>query len=287
MALQWHKICRKASSDKKVIGMPKSIETVDTGSFSMDYLRFGDGGEPLVILPGLSVQSVMGVAESVVEAYRPLTRNFTIYLLDQRRNLPGSYSVCDMANDALDAIRSLELDRICLFGVSLGGMMALKLAIEHPDLTRKLIVGSSTARVSDEQYQLFERWAALAARGDATNLYLEFGASVYPSDVFERSREQLINAAKFVTAEDLRRFAILARGTKGFDVTDSLVSIACPILAIGSSNDQIFGAEATLKIAKHLNGKSDFEMYLYDNYGHAAYDVAPDYKDRLLRFFTA
>ena len=46
------------------------VETVTAEGFTMDYIRFGHGEKPLVILPGLSVQSVMGSAAAVAEAYR-------------------------------------------------------------------------------------------------------------------------------------------------------------------------------------------------------------------------
>ena len=39
------------------------IETIKTGSFTMDYFKFGHGKEVFVILPGLSLQSVMIFAE--------------------------------------------------------------------------------------------------------------------------------------------------------------------------------------------------------------------------------
>ena len=41
------------------------VDTVRTESFTMDYLRFGNGKKTLVILPGLSVQSVMKLSEAV------------------------------------------------------------------------------------------------------------------------------------------------------------------------------------------------------------------------------
>ena len=65
------------------------IETVKTEDFSMDFFRFGEGERTLVILPGLSVQSVMGAADAVAEAYRSLTDRFTIYVFDRRRELPA------------------------------------------------------------------------------------------------------------------------------------------------------------------------------------------------------
>lgn len=44
-------------------------------------------------------------------------------------------------------------------------------------------------------------------------------------------------------------------------------------------------ADATMEIAEKLEHRADFRMYLYAGFGHAAYDTAPDYRERLLRFF--
>ena len=92
--------------------------------------------------------------------------------------------------------------------------------------------------------------------------------------------------AKSVTDEDLRRFVILAGSPVNFDITGDLEKISCPVLLIGSNDDNVLGAEATLLIAEHLKHLPGFELYMYDGYGHAVYDTAPDYKDRVLRFLT-
>ena len=62
--------------------MGGQIETVTTDTFSMEYYKFGHGEEALVILPGLSVQSVMGFASAVEEAYQLLADEYTVYLVD-------------------------------------------------------------------------------------------------------------------------------------------------------------------------------------------------------------
>ena len=64
------------------------VETVRTKDFEMRYFRFGRGEKTLVILPGLSVQSVMGAADAVAASYAALTEEFTIYLFDRREKLP-------------------------------------------------------------------------------------------------------------------------------------------------------------------------------------------------------
>ena len=91
--------------------------------------------------------------------------------------------------------------------------------------------------------------------------------------------------AETVTARELERFVILAEGTKGFDIRDALQDIACPVLLTGSADDRVLGPEGTEEIAKQLGEHAGFELHMYDGYGHASYDTAPDYKERLLRFF--
>ena len=69
--------------------MSVQIETVKTDSFSMDYFRFGQGENTLVILPGLSVQSVMGFADSVVDAYQVLGPYASLQIAENLKNQEG------------------------------------------------------------------------------------------------------------------------------------------------------------------------------------------------------
>ena len=263
--------------------MKTQTETICTDSFTMDFFRFGRGKDTLIILPGLSVDSVMNYADAVAEAYRPLADDFTIYVFDRRKELPAAYSVREMAEDTVAAIRSLGLDRVSLFGASQGGMIAMVAAIEHPGLVSRLILGSSSACLEPEQYRTVDRWIQLARAGNAIDLYLAFGEAIYPPAVFEQSRDLLAAAAASVTEEDLRRFVILAEGMKGFDVAGRLQEISCPVLVLGSADDRVLGPAAAGQIADRIK---DCRLYMYDGWGHAAYDTAPDYKERLLRFLV-
>ena len=143
----------------------------------MDYFRFGRGEKTLVILPGLSVQSVMGSADAVADAYRALTDDFTVYLFDRRRDLPPSYTVQEMARDTTAAMEALGLADIYLLGVSQGGMMAMEIAAENPELVRGLALGSTSACVTEEPYETIGEWVQLARAGNAADLYQAFGAA--------------------------------------------------------------------------------------------------------------
>lgn len=260
-------------------------DKIQTERFRMNYLRFGTGKRTLVILPGLSVQGVVGSAGQIAEAYGFMADEFTVYLFDRRLDPPPVYTVRDMAEDTVQAIRAVGINDLCLFGASQGGMIALQIAIDHPDLVRKIAVGSSSSDLKGKTSALLEEWIRFAKAKDRRGLYLSFGKSLYPPDVFERYKSALLAAAETVTEEDLKRFLVYTEGMKDFCVVDQVKKIQCPALVIGVYEDAVLDSDMTMEIAEQLDRKEGFELYMYKGYGHAAYDTAPDYRERLYRFF--
>ena len=96
-------------------------------------------------------------------------------------------------------------------------------------------------------------------------------------------RQTLITIGESVTDSELERFITIAKGTRDFDVSDRLRNIKCPVLVTGSFDDAVLGVDAFVEITKILPNVS---QYLYNGYGHAVFDTAPDFRDRLLEFFV-
>ena len=260
--------------------MDTSIRAVQTKGFEMDYCRFGHGEKTFVILPGLSVQSVMPLADAVAEAYSILADDYTVYLFDRRKEIPDTYTVHDMARDTIAAFKALGLEEVYLFGTSQSGMIAMTIAIEEPNMVRKLVLGSTAARMNPERYRKVEEWVQMAKTGNAEELYQAFGEAVYPRPVYEQYKGFLTESAKEVTKTELGRFIILAEGMKEFDVTSRLKEITCPVLVLGSRDDKVLGGEASEEIAEKIG----CEVYMYEGYGHAVYDLAPDYRERMKHY---
>ena len=259
---------------------------VVTDSFTMDCFAFGRGKRNFVILPGLSIQSVMGAAEAVEAGYASFSEDYTVYVFDRRLNLPPVYTLEDMARDTAEAIKALSLSDIYLFGASQGGMIAILVAACYPDLVRKMVLGSTSANVPEGRMGALDEWIRLAEKKDGVGLYLAFGREIYPPSVFEAYRDALAEAGKTVTHEEMDRFIILARGIRGFNAVRELDHISCPVLAIGVFEDRVLDSDDTMEIAEKLDRRDDFRLYMYTGYGHAAFDTAPDYRERIMRFFT-
>ncbi|MBR2547085.1 MAG: alpha/beta hydrolase [Eubacterium sp.] len=258
--------------------------TVSTDSFTLDYVKFGHGKNVFVILPGISVLSVMNFADAVADAYKVLTDDYTVYLCENRIQLTSTASIQEMAEDTSAAFKAMGFDKVTLMGASYGGMTSMLIAAEHPDQIENLILCGTSAYVSDECYHMFDKWIGLTDAGNAEELYLDFGKTVYPAEIFEQSRDVLADMAKSVTEEDLKRFRLYLESIRGFDVRDRLKEIQCPVFIASSSDDKVFGEEGPLTIAKGLAACPDLRTKMYDGYGHAVYDTAPDLKERILRF---
>ncbi len=262
------------------------VSTVKTPSFEMDYLRFGKGESVFVILPGLSVKSVLGSASAIARQYARIAEKHTVYLFDRRKALPSRCTVENMADDTAEAMDALGLRGVYLFGASQGGMIAEVIAIKRPDLVGKLILGSTACRVTEERFRVLDRWIALSKTGDRVGLYLDFGESIYPEDVFLKYRDALVLIAGTVSDEELRRFEILAEGMRDFDVTDEIGKLRCPVLVLGARDDGVLGPDAADEIARALPQNDGSLTYIYDGFGHAAFDTAPDYCEMIISFIN-
>lgn len=252
---------------------------------TMDYLEFGHGKKNLVILPGLSVQSVMGLAGTLKEAFRGFEEEFTVWLFDRRKDIEPGYGIADMAQDTVGVMRDLGLGDLYLFGASQGGMICMEIACSHPALVRSMVLGSSCCRMTEERYDVIAEWVELAKKGDAEALYLAFGKKLYSEDVFNQNRELLVKMAKTVTPDELSRFVILAQSMKGFDISDRLDRVCCPVLVVGDRDDKVMGPSAAPELFKCFKGRPDCALYIYGGYGHAVYDLAPDFRERMSVWF--
>ena len=262
--------------------------SVTTESFTMDYFKFGTGPRTLVLIPGLSIQSVMGAANTVEAEYSAKIKDaFTVYVFDRRKEIPDNYSIHEMARDTVAAFKELNLKDICLFGASQGGMIAMVIAIEYPELVNKLVLGSTSSHIKESQSEVLNKWIELARAHDAHTLYQSFAKEIYPPKIYEEYKDYFADVSNSVTTRELDKFVIMAKSILGFDISSDVKKIKCPTLAIGVFEDAVLDSDATMEIAENLDYRPDFKLYMYIGYGHAAFDTAPDYRDRMYDFLQA
>lgn len=257
--------------------------TIQTKYAQCECAIFGNGKRPLVILPGIFTKTLMPFAQGVADRYQKFLAGYKIYLLDRPLNPPETCDAAFLAKAAAESLDALGVKGACVVGISAGGIAAQALAKSRPDLAAKLFLGSTCAKMTDTAAAVIEGWARLAEEEKLSELNQAFAAAVYSQGFYQKYKDAILASLDGATGADLKRFATLARALLGFDASDILPKIKCPILAVGAGLDKIFGADAAPQIAS-LAGPSA-RSYVYKDYGHAVYDEAPDYVDRIYEFF--
>ena len=80
----------------------------------MDYVTFGKGKKPLLIIPGLGdgLATVKGMAQMLALVYREFATSYQVYVFSRINELPENYTTRDMATDIAEAMDVLSLKTV-------------------------------------------------------------------------------------------------------------------------------------------------------------------------------
>lgn len=252
------------------------------GEASFDYIQFGTGKKTLLMIQGLNTNGIKGAAISLAYMYRMFAKEYVVYLFDRREDVYEGITVKDFAMDIAAAMDELGLKNADVFGVSQGGMIAQYLAIERPDLVHKLVLAVTTSRNNVIVETVIQKWIAQTAQGDFKALVLDMAEKMYSDAYVKRYQLFMPLLTMAQKPKDVKRFLILAKSCLTCNVFDSLEKIQCPVFVIGGKKDKVVTGEASEEIAKKLG----CEIYMYEELGHAAYEEAADFNDRVLNFLN-
>ena len=124
------------------------------GDVELYYETFGDPADPtLLLVNGLGSQCINFPAEWC-EMF--VAHGYQVVRFDNRdvglsSKLEGvDYALADMASDALAVLDAIGVDRAHVMGLSMGGMIVQRLAIDHAD--RLLSMTSVMSRTGEPEY---------------------------------------------------------------------------------------------------------------------------------------
>ena len=259
------------------------VRKFDHGDWSLSYAVMGTGSRNFVMLPGVSLHSVIQSAHAVETAYASFLTDYTIWLMERRDVVPEGETVEEMTADTVTVMESLGISDAYVFGASHGGMMAQVLAAEYPSLIKKAVYASTLASQNEVSKNIFGEFIRLCREHKIRELNRLFFDVLYSGDFLEANKQALERMLGLGTKEEAERLGILFESCAAFSYAENLSKITCPSLAIGAWNDRAVSGAASVEIAERIG----CPFLMYGKYGHAVYDEAPDYKKRLKEFFDA
>ena len=87
----------------------------------MEYVAFGNGTQPFIIIPGLgdALKTVRGTAVPFSYMYRTYAKYFKVYLFSRKNMIPKDYTIADMSDDQAKVLKTLGISDACVMGATL------------------------------------------------------------------------------------------------------------------------------------------------------------------------
>ena len=188
-----------------------------------------------------------------------------------------AYTMSDLAGDAVALLDHLGLESAHLVGVSMGGMIAQTVAVEHPTRVRSLTsISSTTGRrsVGWQHPSLLPRLIGPRKAGrdayvdNSVAMWALIGSAAYPSDPEALRTRAGETFDRGVSASGVVRqmLAILTQG----DRTPRLRSLRIPALVIHGNADKMVHVSGGRSTAAAIPGA---ELVTIDGMGH---DLPPE-----------
>jgi 3-oxoadipate enol-lactonase len=211
------------------------VPTVHVGDIDMYYEVHGSG-EPLVFIGGLAsdLSETEWLTGWCAQTHRVLAFDNRGAGRTDKPDAP--YSIPMMADDTDALMEAVGMSHATVLGVSMGGRIALDLALEHPDRVARLILVSTTASARPEhpttRMEMLGKLSGLVFRGKHPQ----------PRYAFEHQRE----------------------ASRAYDCVDRLGEIHVPTTILHGRKDKI----APLREAERMRrGITDSQMVTFHS-GH-------------------
>jgi pimeloyl-ACP methyl ester carboxylesterase len=247
--------------------------TIDVGGVKFAYRELGTGSDvPVVFLHHLT---------AVLDDWDPriidgIAAHHRVIAFDNRgvggtgSSVPNT--VEQMGADAIAFIRALGLERVDLFGFSLGGGVAQMVALQAPELVRRMILAGTGPRGGGGIDQI-TKIAVIAYLKAGLTLSDPRNFLFFPrtaegkraaSDYFNRLKERTHNRDKRISMQ-ARIAQLKAIRHAGQSEPDDLSLITQPVFVANGDHDLMVASSHSADMARRL---PNARLKIYPNSGH-------------------
>jgi 3-oxoadipate enol-lactonase/4-carboxymuconolactone decarboxylase len=212
----------------------------------------GPADAPVVVLyPSLG--STLELWEPQVE---PLSKHFRVVRVDARGHggspaPDGPYSIDDLGGDVVALLDRLGVERAHIVGVSLGGMIALWMAINHPQRVDHIVPTATAAALPEAGFDA----RAATVRADGTQAIADavLGRWLTPEGrAADPARAERMKGWILSTPDE--GYAACCDAIDALDLVGELPSITAPTLVVSGLRDPAIPPEHQVRIAAGVPG---------------------------------
>jgi len=261
---------------------------VRSGGIDIAYWDVGEG-EPLTLLTGLTTPAAAwGPFPSIIASM-----GYRVIVIDNRDagcsgRSAGDYTMTEMAGDVISVLDHLDIASTFMVGISMGGMIAQKVGIDHPErVSRMVLIGTDpggSLRVVDEDFWL----GFLTLDASDPESYIREILSRMTGPGFADRDPAMMDMAVKARSSQLADAGCLSRqlqACQSFSAVEDLPGVKIPTLVIHGDCDPMILPENGRQIAGLIPGA---ELVMLSGIGHLSPMEAPaEILSHIQRFLPA
>ena len=252
------------------------------------YYEVMGEGKPILVLNGIMMStSSWGI---FVEAFSKSNKLILVDFLDQGRSEKMEGTEYDQSHQSellKELLIHLQLPKVNIVGISYGGEVAQRFAIDNPEYVEKLLLFNTTSKTGQWLRDIGEGWNL--SIDNPLNYYLTTIPVIYSPGFYEKNhqwmedRKKLLTAGLFYDKEFLKAMVRLTRSAENHDTENELHKIKCPTLIVGGEEDYL----TPLKEQRILKDRiTNSELIILSGCGHASMYEKPSLFSTLVLGFV-
>ena len=238
-------------------------ETVCANGVQLNYQKTGNG-QPIIFVHGLSSSMELWTRIDQNELNGKTILSYDLRGHGRSEKVPGPHNLEKHTSDLASLI---EIEKAHIVGHSLGAMIALELALQHPSKVSSLTLLSTTAAFPQETRNTFFEMAASASFGGMESITDQLiDLSFRP--IFRKTESKIVEAIRrSLLSNDAPSIISAIRMVAKVDLRENLSSISCPTQILVGSDDVLTPLGLAKELVASIKGAQLKEL---PNCGHAA-----------------
>ena len=215
--------------------------------------RLSGVGPPVVLVHGVGTRlEDMDLLSAQLEPHLRVLR-YDLRGHGESEKVPGPYTLEDFSDDLIELLDALQWERVHCFGFSLGGLIAQRFALDHPQrLLRVGLISAIAGRTPEERANAMRRADELRDGGGA-GAHLGQAVTRWFTDAFREAHPDVIEGRKQrIMANDPQCYAAAYRVLAAYDLADDLPKIEHESLVATGEFDQGSNTRMSRLMAKRI-----------------------------------
>lgn len=179
------------------------------------------------------------------------------------------------SSDLAAVLDEVGADDAVIGGISMGGVVSQRFALDFPERTRALILISTSSEVNERAAAGWNARADIVERDGLAKALAPTGPALsYGKEYRERHAEDIAEAARLtIERNDAASYAAACRAVSNIDYTADLETVTCPTLILQGLEDALTPPGGSVIMSRRIQGS---RLVMLENCGHAIPTERPD-----------